>query len=156
MALAILAPYDLCRASAALKVFWSLRVRKAMSMILDHDRYLIGNELFSYVNTELRLLGTRASRHGRGAAGRRGCACRPKRGSSPSSQSTGSLEELERLAAGEARQVAGEPHGVAHEEALDRRQLVDRRETDVADQAQALIIVREEAVEPVGHADQNH
>src|SRR5215471_8859631 len=58
---------------------------------------------------------------------------------------------LQRLAADEARRVAGEPHRVAHQEPLERRQTVNRREAEIAGEAQRRKLVREQTVEPVGH-----
>src|SRR5438132_3661948 len=64
------------------------------------------------------------------------------------------MAKLQRLTAGETRQVAGEPHGVAHQEPLERREAVNRGETEVAGEAQRCELVGEKAVEPVGYCSE--
>ena len=61
------------------------------------------------------------------------------------------LSLLQRLTVDETWQVAGKPHRVAHQEPLERRQAVNRSEAEIAGESQRRELVREQAVEPVGH-----
>src|SRR6266436_4996500 len=61
------------------------------------------------------------------------------------------MAKLQRLTADETRQIAREPHGVAHQEAFQRLQAVNRGEADVTGEAQRRELVGEKAVEPVGY-----
>src|SRR3546814_14254015 len=49
---------------------------------------------------------------------------------------------LQRLAAGEAGQLADDAHGVAHEQALQQRHPVDRGEDELAGEANRRTVVR--------------
>jgi hypothetical protein len=58
---------------------------------------------------------------------------------------------LQGLAADKARQIADDPHRVAHQQALERRHAVNDSQTEVADQSDRRDRVREQAVEAIGH-----
>src|SRR4051812_8296892 len=61
---------------------------------------------------------------------------------------------LQRLAAYQARQRSAEPHGLAHEAALQGLDSIDQPKPDIAREADGGDVVREQTIEPVGGEDQ--
>ena len=59
-------------------------------------------------------------------------------------------QRLKRLALDQARQVAQHAHGMAHEEALERRETVDRTQPKIAHQAQRRQVVGEQPIQRIG------